>query len=113
MTPRAIDRLARLEANAATPTTGKHLIFRVEAPRGTPVSEIVTFLKDRGHAIHEGDDVFVMNIGAHGMVEGETPCDLSPVLLTEEARAAASPAGQWPKGCKEFTFKLDSPRALQ
>ena len=113
MTPRAMDRLARLEANAATPTTGKHLIFRVEAPQGTPVSEIVTFLKDQGHAIHEGDDVFVMNLGAHQMADGEAPRDLSPVLLTEDARAVASSAGQWPKCCKEFTFKLDSPRDLQ
>ena len=108
-----MERLARLEANAAPPTTGKHLIFRGEAPRGTPVSEIVTFLKGQGHAIHEGDDVFVMNLGAHRMAGGEAPRDLSPVLLTEEARAAASPAGQWPKCCKEFTFKLDSPRDLQ
>ncbi|MCJ2052794.1 hypothetical protein [Methylobacterium sp. J-070] len=113
MTPRAMERLARLEANAAPPSNGKHLIFRVEAPHETPFGDIVIFLKDRGHAIHEGDDVFVMNVGAHEMAEGEMPRDLSPTLLTEEMRAAASPAGQWPNGCKEFTFKLDSPRDLQ
>ncbi|MCJ2015946.1 MULTISPECIES: hypothetical protein [unclassified Methylobacterium] len=113
MTPRAMDRLARLEANAARPTTGKHLIFRIEARSGTPTDEIVTFLKDRGHSIHEGDDVFVMNVSAYGMAEGEPPRDLSPTLLTEEARAMASAAGQWPKGCERFTFRLDSPRDLQ
>ena len=109
MTPKLMDRLIRLEAATAPPTAGKHLVFRVEAPRGTPVSEIVTFLKDQGHAIHEGDDVFVMNVGAYGMAEGETPRDLSPALLTEEMRAAASPAGQWPRGCTEITFRLESP----
>ena len=46
MTPRAMDRLARLEANATQPTTGRHLIFRIEAPQGTPVGDIVTFLKE-------------------------------------------------------------------
>lgn len=113
MTPRAMDRLARLEANTISPTTGKHLIFRVKAPHGTPVGEIVTFLKDRGHAIHEDDDVFVMNVGACGMTEGEPPHDLSPALLTEEARSAAPAAGRWPKNCERFTFRLESPRGLQ
>ncbi|MGU3661802.1 hypothetical protein [Methylobacterium fujisawaense] len=113
MTPRAMDRLARLEANATPPTTGKHLIFRVEAPHGTSVGDIVTFLKDRGHAIHEGDDVFVMNVGAHGMTEREPLRDLSPTLLTEEERSAAPAAGRWPKGCKRFTFRLESPQGLQ
>ena len=113
MTPRAMDRLARLEANATPPTTGRHLIFRVEAPQDTPVGEIVAFLKDRGHAIHDDDDVFVMNVGAHGMAEGEPPRDLSPALVTEQARSVAPAAGQWPKGCKRFTFRLESPRALQ
>ena len=113
MTPRAMDRLARLEANATPPTTGKHLIFRVEAPRETPVGEIVTFLKDRGHAIHDDDDVFVMNVGAHGMAADEPPLDLSSGLLTEQARSAAPAAGHWPKRHAWFTFRLDSPRDLQ
>lgn len=113
MTPRAMDRLARLEATALPATTGKHLIFRVEAPHGTPVGEIVAFLKDHGHAIHDDDDVFVMNVGAHGMAEGEPPRDLSPILLTEQARSAAPAAGHWPKHHAWFTFRLDSPRDLQ
>ncbi|XYD12621.1 hypothetical protein R1A27_34630 (plasmid) [Methylobacterium sp. NMS12] len=113
MTPRAMDRLARLEANAIPPTSGKHLIFRVEAPQGTPVGDIVIFLRERGHAIHEGDDVFVMNVGAHGMAEGEPPRDLSSALLTEQARSAAPAAGRWPKSSKRFTFRLESPRELQ
>ncbi|MCJ2137361.1 hypothetical protein MKK69_25505, partial [Methylobacterium sp. J-026] len=91
------------------PSTGKHLTFQVEAPHGTPTSDIVAFLRKRGHAIHEGDDVFVMNVGAYGMTEGDATRDLSPALLTEEERAAAPPAGRWPKGCEWFTFKLDSP----
>ena len=113
MTPSAMDRLARLEANAAPPTTGKHLIFRVEAPHGTPVGDIVTFLKGQGHAINDGDDVFVMNVVAHEMAEGDSPRDLSLALLTEKARAAAPAAGRWPRGCARFTFQLDSPRDLQ
>jgi hypothetical protein len=108
-----MDRLARLEGEATPPSIGKHLMFQVEAPRGTPTSEIITFLRGRGHAIHEGDDVFVMNLGAYGMAEGQPPRDLSPTLLTEEARANASAAGQWPKTCTSFTFHLDRPSTLQ
>lgn len=104
-----MDRIAKLEAAAARPTTGKHLIFRVEAPRGTPREKVVTFLRERGHAIHEGDDVFLMNVGGYAMAEGEPPRDLSPSLLTEEERAAAPAAGCWPKGRGWFTFKLESP----
>ncbi|MCJ2036425.1 hypothetical protein [Methylobacterium sp. J-068] len=113
MTPRTMDRLTRLEAEATPPSAGKHLIFRVEAPRGTPTGDIVTFLKGRGHAIHDADDVFVMNLGAYGMTEGEPLRDLSPTLLTEQERAAASAAGQWPKTCAAFTFQLDRPKNVQ
>jgi hypothetical protein len=102
-------RLARLEANAATPSTGKHLTFQVEASQGTPVGDIVTFLRERGHAIRSEDHVFVMNLGAHPGTDKDPIRDLSPALLTEEERAAAPPAGRWPKGCEWFTFKLDSP----
>lgn len=109
MTPRAIDRLAQLEANATPPTTGRHLIFRVEALQGTPVGDIIAFLKEQGHAIHEGDDVFLMNVGAYGMAESESLRDLSPSLLTEDERAAAPAAGRWPNSLGRFTFKLDSP----
>ena len=104
-----IDRIARLEAAAVPPSTGKYLTFQVEASQGTLTDDIVTFLREHGHAIHSEDQVFVMNLGAHLATDGDQIRDLSPALLTEEARAAAPPAGQWPKGCEWFTFKLDSP----
>ena len=104
-----IDRIARLEAAAVPPSTGKHLTFQVEASQGTPVGDIVTFLWERGHAIRPEDQIFVMNLGAHLATDGDPIRDLSPALLTEEERAAAPPAGRWPKGCEWFTFKLDSP----
>ena len=104
-----IDRIARLEAAAVPPSTGKHLIFQVEARQGISTDDIVTFLRERGHAIHPEDQVFVMNLGAHLATDGDPIRDLSPALLTEEDRAAAPPAGRWPKGCERFTFKLDSP----
>ena len=112
MTPRAMDRLVRLEAECTPAATGKHLVFQVEAPRGTPVGEIVAFLRERGHAIHDGDDVLVMNLGAYRLSEGDVVRDTSADLLTEAMRAAAPAAGAWPKGLKTFTFKLDSPRDL-
>jgi hypothetical protein len=109
MTTRLIDRLTRLEAATAPPSMGKHLTFQVEAPRGTPVGDIVTFLKDQGHAIHGDDDVLVMNLGGHEQ-EGFAPLrDLSAGVFTEDQRAAAPAAGKWPKGCSAFTFNLDSP----
>lgn len=104
-----IDRISRLEAAAVRPTAGKYLAFQVAASQGTTGEDIVTFLRDRGHAIHAEDEVFVMNLGAHTVVAGDPIRDLSPALLTEEGRAAAPPAGQWPKGRGWFTFKLDSP----
>ncbi|SDO59401.1 hypothetical protein SAMN05216360_12914 [Methylobacterium phyllostachyos] len=113
MTPKLMDRLAQLEAATASPTAGKHLIFRVEAPHGMPGEEIITFLRERGHAIRDGDDVLLMNVGSYRMAEGEAPRDLSAALLTEQERSAAPAAGRWPKGCKRFTFRLESPRALQ
>ncbi|MCJ2105686.1 hypothetical protein MKK70_09935 [Methylobacterium sp. E-041] len=113
MTLRTIDRLTRLEAGCAPIPTSKHLVFQVEAPPRTPLSDIVAFLKARGHAIHDGDDAFVMNVGAYCMAEGEPPRDLSPAILTEEARAQAGAAGQWPKTCAAFTFQLDRPRNVQ
>ncbi|MGE8131569.1 hypothetical protein ACQKQD_31880 [Methylobacterium sp. NPDC080182] len=103
------DRIARLEARSAPTSTGRYLAFQVEASQGTPVDEIVTFLRDRGHAIGEEDEVFVMNLGAHRVAAGGPIRDLSPTLLTGEGRAAAPPAGQWPKGRGWFTFKLESP----
>ncbi|MCJ2105327.1 hypothetical protein MKK70_08005 [Methylobacterium sp. E-041] len=113
MTPRVMDRLTRLEAEAAPPSAGKHLVFQVEAPSRTPLSDIIAFLKARRHAIHDGDDAFVMNVGASRMAEGEPPRDLSPAILTEEARAQAGAAGLWPKTCAAFTFQLDWPRNVQ
>lgn len=104
-----MERIRRLEAQTVLPSTGKHLTFRIEAPHGTSGEKIITFLHERGHAIHEGDDVFLMNVGAYEMAEGEPPRDLSPTLLTEEMRAAAPASGTWPKGRSWFTFKLDSP----
>jgi hypothetical protein len=103
------ERVRRLEAQVVLPMAGKHLAFQVAAPSKTPVGDIVTFLRERGHAIRDGDDVFVMNVGAHGMAEGQAPRDLSTSLLTEELRAAAPISGTWPKGPGWFTFKLDSP----
>ncbi|MCJ2137498.1 hypothetical protein MKK69_26225 [Methylobacterium sp. J-026] len=105
-----IDRIARLEAAAVPPSTGKHLTFQVEASQGTPTGDIVTFLRERGHAIHPEDQVFVMNLGAHLAADGDPIRDLSHALLTEEDRAAAPAAGRWPKGSEWFTFTLDSPR---
>ncbi|MCJ2055924.1 hypothetical protein MKL09_05090 [Methylobacterium sp. J-048] len=106
---RLMDRIARLEAAAVPPSTGKYLTFQVEASQGTPIGDIVTFLLERGHAIHPEDQVFVMNLGAHLATDGDQIRDLSPALLTDEERAAAPPAGRWPKGFEWFTFKLDSP----
>lgn len=103
------DRIARLEARSAPPSTGRYLAFQVEAAQGTPVDDIVTFLRDRGHAIHPEDEVFVMNLGAYTVADGAPIRDLSTALLTEEERAAAPPAGRWPKGRGWFTFKLESP----
>lgn len=109
MMARLIDRLIRLEAVAVPPTIGKHLTFQVEAPRGTPVGDIVTFLKDQGHTIHEDDEVFVMNLGAHER-SGQAPLrDLSAGVFTEDQRAVAPAAGKWPMGCPVFTFTLDTP----
>lgn len=109
MMARLINRLTRLEAVTVPASIGKHLVFQVEAPRGTPVGDIVTFLKDQGHAIHEDDDVFVMNLGAHER-DGQAPLrDLSAGIFTEDLRAAAPAAGKWPKGRPAFTFNLDSP----
>ena len=113
MIPRLMDRLARLEAEAAPPSTGKHLVFQVEAQRGTPVSDIVAFLKDRGHAIHDGDEVFVMNLGAYVLAAGEPIRDLSAELLTNEIRAVAPAAGKWPRHTAPFTFTLDRPQMMQ
>ena len=113
MIPKLMDRLARLEAATAPPTIGKQLVFRVEAPSGMPVGDIVIFLKDRGHAIREGDDVFVMNVGAHLLASGEPPQDLSSDLLTEAERDALPAAGKWPSRSAPFTFNLDSPRGAQ
>ena len=50
-----------------------------------------------------------MNLGARSVAAGAPIRDLSPVLLTEQERAAASPTGCWPKGCEWLPFKLDSP----
>ncbi|TXM96799.1 hypothetical protein FV242_33040 [Methylobacterium sp. WL64] len=109
MIPKLMDRLTRLEAATALPSQGKHLTFRVEAPRGMPVGEIVTFLRERGHAIHEDDSVLVMNLAAHEH-DGLAPLrDLSPDLVTEDDRARAGKAN-WPIGSgSSFTFNLDSP----
>lgn len=104
-----IDRIARLEAAAVPPSTGKYLTFQVETSQGTTADDIVTFLRERGHVIRPEDQVFVMNLGAHLATDRDQIRDLSPALLTEEDRAAAPPAGRWPKGCEWFTFKLDSP----
>lgn len=114
MTPKALDRLARLETQAAPPTTGKHLVFKVEASDGTPVAEIVAHLRALGHAIYDEDEVFVMNFGAYTREPGDPIRDLSADLLTEEVRAAAPAAVEWPMmPGSSFTFKLDSPRVLQ
>ena len=95
MIPKLMDRLNRLEAAAALPSQGKHLAFRVEAPRGMPVSEIVTFLRGCGHAIHEDDSVLVMNLAAHGP-DGCAPLrDLSLDLVTEVDRSQAGAAVHW------------------
>ena len=114
MTPKLMDRLARLEAATAPPTAGKHLTFRVEAPRGMPVSEIITFLRGCGHAIHEDDIVLVMNVAAHER-DGRAPLrDLSPELVTEADRARAGAAATWSIGAgSSFTFNLDSPGGAQ
>jgi hypothetical protein len=106
-------RIARLEAKAAPPSSGKHLVFKVEAPHGMPVAEIVTFLRGRGHAIHDEDDVFVMNLKSYSIPAGKPPRDLAPTILTEEDRAAAPAGGIWPERLVHFTFVLDSPRDLQ
>ena len=110
MNPKLMDRLNRLEAAAASPSQGKHLAFRVEAPRDMPVGEIVMFLRERGHAIHEDDSVLVMNLAAHEH-DGCAPLrDLSPDLMTEDDRAQAGAAANWPIGTgSSFTFSLDSP----
>lgn len=113
MTPRTMDRIARLEAKAAPPSSGKHLVFKVEAPHGMPVAQIVAFLRGRGHAIHDEDDVFVMNLNSYRIPTGEMPRDLAPAILTEEDRAAAPAGGVWPERLERFTFVLDSPRSLQ
>lgn len=109
MTPRLMGRLNQLEAATAPPSQAKHLTFRVEAPRGMPVSEIVTFLRERGHAIHDDDSVLVMNLTAHEH-DGLAPLrDLSLDLVTEDDRARAGKA-DWPIGAEaSFTFNLDSP----
>ena len=110
MIPKLMDRLIRLETATAPRSQGKHLAFQVEAPRGMPVGDIVTFLKDRGHAIHEDDSVLVMNVAAH-QHDGCAPLqDLSPDLVTEADRARAGAAASWPIGAgSSFTFTLDSP----
>lgn len=104
-----IDRIARLESAAARPTVGKYLAFQVAAYQGTTPENIVTFLRDRGHSIGTDDEVFLMNLGAHTVATGDPIRDLSTTLLTEEERAAAPMAGQWPEGRGWFTFKLASP----
>lgn len=110
MIPKLMDRLVRLEAAAAPPSQGKHLAFRVEAPQGMPVGEIVTFLRGRGHAIHQDDSVLVMNLAAHER-DGRAPLrDLSSDLVTEDDRARAGAASNWLIGAgSSFTFCLDSP----
>ena len=113
MTPRTMDRIARLEAKAAPLSSGKHLVFKVEAPHGMPVAEIVAFLRGRGHAIHDEDDVFVMNLDSYSVPKDGPPRDLAPTILTEEGRAAAPTGGVWPERLARFTFVLDSPRSLQ
>ena len=113
MTPRTMDRIARLEAKAAPPSPGKHLAFKVEAPHGMPLAEIVSFLRARGHAIHEDDEVFVMNLASRRTAECGPMRDLSDMLLSEEARASAPPGGRWPSSLLRFTFTLDSPRLVQ
>ena len=96
MTPKLMNRLADLERNAAPPSEGKHLAFQVEAPSGTTVGEIIAFLRARGHAIHGGDEVFVMNLGAYRQDSDAPLRDLSPGLTTEEMRTAAPAGGRWP-----------------
>ena len=113
MTPRTMDRIARLEAKAAPPSPGKHLVFKVEAPHGMPAAQIVAFLRGRGHAIHDEDDVFVMNLNSYSIPAGEPPCDLAPAILTEADRAVAPAGGVWPERLARFTFVLDSPGSLQ
>lgn len=113
MTPRTMDRIARLEAKAAPPSSGKHLVFKVEAAHGMPVAEIVAFLRARGHANRDEDDVFVMNLDSYSIPKGEPPRDLAPTILTEADRAAAPASGIWPEKLIHFTFVLDSPRGLQ
>ena len=113
MMPRTMDRIARLEARAAPPSPGKHLVFKVEAPHGTPLSEIVAFLRACGHAIHYEDDVFVMNLASYSIPAVEPPRDLTPATLTEDDRAAAPTGGVWPERLAHFTFVLDNPRGLQ
>lgn len=108
-----MDRIARLEAKAVPPSSGKHLAFKVEAPHGMPLEEIVAFLRGCGHAIHDDDDVFVMNLASRRTAESGPLRDLSEVLLNEEARAAAPPGGRWPSAMLRFTFTLDSPRVAQ
>lgn len=110
MTPRLVDRLIRLEAATALPSQSKHLAFRVEAPRGMSVDEIITFLRERGQAIHDDDSVLVMNLAAHEH-DGLAPLrDLSPDLVRETDRARAGAAADWPIGAgSSFTFNLDSP----
>ena len=114
MTPRLVDRLIRLEAATAPPSQGKHLAFRVAAPRGMPVGEIITFLRERGHAIHKDDSVLVMNLAAHEHDSLAPLRDLSPDLVTEDARVLAGAAANWPIAAgSSFTFTLDSPRGAQ
>ncbi|MGU3663149.1 hypothetical protein ACLBX9_02990 [Methylobacterium sp. A49B] len=113
MTPRLMDRLARLEAIAVSRPVGKHLVFQVEATHGTQFADIVAFLKGRGHAIHDDDDVFVMNVGAHQHDACVPIRDLSRDLLTEELRAAAPAGGKWPSRTTPFTFHLESPGVRQ
>lgn len=113
MTPRLVDRLARLEAVAVSRPIGKHLVFQVEAPHGTTLTDIVAFLKDRGHAIHHDDDVFVMNVGAHQHGDCQSNRDLSLDLLTDELRAAAPAGGKRPSRTTPFTFHLENPGVRQ
>lgn len=110
MIPKLMDRLNRLEAATALLSQGKHFAFKVEAPREMPVGEIVTFLRERGHAIHEDDSVLVMNLAAHEH-DGCAPLqDLRPDLVTEDDRARAGAAANWSIGAgSSFTFNLDSP----
>lgn len=116
MIEKLIARVKRLEDAAVMPSEGRHLAFTIEGPRQMPEGAAVTFLRSCGHAIHDEDSVFIIEIpgrGERGHLYDLPLRDLTPELVTEEVRAKASPALSWPAGAPSpFTFNLDGPGAF-